>query len=315
MNNDLRGVVLDRATLDCDDIDWSPIASQLDALKTHESTACSEVNERVAGYDVVFTNKVVLNAETLSRNTHIKLVCVLATGTNNIDLDAAKSLGIEVLNVTAYGTPSVVQHVFSLILALARRLPEHFDAAMHGHWANQDQFCLLDYPMTDLSGKTLGIIGYGTLGQGVAKAGTAFGLNVKVAEREGQAVRTDRYAYEDVISNSDILSLHCPLTSKNEGFVNQAFLESMPSTAWLINTARGGLVNETDLAHALDTGVIAAAALDVLSKEPPSQDSPLLRKKRNNLLITPHVAWATPLARQKIIELTAANLKAFLLRR
>lgn len=312
---ELKGVLLDADTLDRGDIDFSVLKEQIPSLTIHQNTTGTTLDESLRDAQIVLTNKVVLTRETLEKHPQIRLICVLATGTNNIDMEAAKTLGIIVKNVVAYGTPSVVQHVYGLILNLARSQVLYLRAVQDGDWGRQDKFCLLDYPITDLTGKTLGIIGYGELGQGVANAASAFGLNVMVAERSGSPPREGRSSIDMVFSKSDILSLHCPLTADTEQLINKKTLQIMKSGAWLINTARGGLVNEADLAWALDNDVIAGAALDVLNSEPPALGNPLLERPRDNLLITPHIAWATSMARQKVIELTAQNIKEFLLQR
>lgn len=308
------GVILDLDTLDRGDLDLSPLKDLIPDLISFANTSPEELDARLVDQDIVLTNKVVLNKETLERHPHIRFIGVLATGMNNIDLAAAEELGIAVRNVKAYGTPSVVQHVYSLILSLARSQKAYLRAVESGRWGAQDKFCLLDHPIEDLTGKTLGVIGYGELGQGVARVAPTFGMDVLVAERPGAEPRNGRVPFDEVVENSDVLTLHCPLTPENEGFVNAALLARMKPTGWLINTARGALVNEKDLANALDQGVISAAALDVLAEEPPRphSPSPLLDKPRDNLLITPHIAWAAVSARQKVVELSSENIKEFL---
>ena len=308
----MHGVILDRATLDRNDLDFTQLLALLPSWTLHDQTSPDELDSRLDGTGIILTNKVVLTRETLQRHPDIKLICVLATGTNNVDLAAATELGIEVRNVKGYGTASVTQHVFSLILSLARHLCQYQTAVQEGRWSHSSQFCLLDYPIEDISGKTLGIVGYGELGQAVAGMASAFGLNVMVAERANTPCREGRLPLEQVIAQADIVTLHCPLTAATENMINAETLAAMKTSAWLINTARGPLVDEAALAHALDNGVITAAALDVLSSEPPNPQNPLLNRRRDNLIVTPHIAWAARTARQKIIELTLANIREFL---
>jgi len=308
----MRGVMLDRASLDRGDLDLTRLLTLLSGWRLHDATPPAKLDAHLDGAEVVLTNKVVLDRATLERHRRLRLVCVLATGTDNVDLDAAAALGITVRNVTAYGTTSVVQHLFALMLALARRLPAQLDAVAAGDWSRSEQFCLLDQPIDDLAGKRLGIIGHGELGQAVARTGECFGMIPLIAERRGEPPRRGRLPFEQVVAKADVLSLHCPLTPQTEKLIDATVLAAMPRHGWLINTARGGLVDEAALANALDRGIIAAAALDVLSQEPPPPDHPLLTPPRENLIVTPHVAWAARSARQRIIDLTCDNIEAYL---
>ncbi len=310
----MQGVMLDLASLDRGDLDLTELLALLPRWQLHDATGPDELDARLTDAEVVLTNKVVLDRATLERHRHIQLICVLATGTNNIDLDATTELGIAVKNVTGYGTSSVVQHVFALMLALARRLPAQLDAVKRGDWSRSPQFCLLDQPIDDLAGKRLGIVGYGELGRAVARMGECFGMEALIAERRGEPPRPDRLPFEQVIAEADVLSLHCPLTPQTERLIDAEVLAAMQPSAWLINTARGGLIDEAALANALDRGIIAAAALDVLSQEPPPADHPLLAP-RENLIVTPHIAWAARSARQRIVDLTCDNIRAYLLTR
>ncbi len=311
-NQLMRGVILDQATLDRDDLDFSPLLALLPEWKIYAQTHPDELDARLDDADIILTNKVVLDRATLLRHPSIRLICVLATGTNNIDLAAAQELGITVKNVTAYGTASVTQHVFLLILTLARHQCGYQNAVQQGRWQHSDQFCLLDYPIEDISGKTLGIVGYGELGKSVAATAPAFGLEVLVAERTGRPCRPGRQPLDEVLARADILTLHCPLTADTRQMINRQTLATMKTNAWLINAARGALIDETALAHALDNGIIAAAALDVLATEPPPPNHPLLNKSRSNLIVTPHIAWAARTARQRILELTCDNIQTYL---
>lgn len=304
--------MLDRASLDRGDLDLQALLTLPLAWTLFDHTTMAQRDAHLDGAQIVLTNKVVIDRPMMARHRQIELICVLATGTNNIDLDAARDFGITVKNVSGYGTSSVVQHVFMLMLELVRRQPEYQQAVAEGAWHRSDQFCLLDFPIEDLATLTLGIVGYGELGRAVAKTAAAFGMDILIAERKGQTPRPGRHPFDTVIAQADIVTLHCPLTAETQNLIDATVLEAMQPTAWLINTARGGLVDETALAHALDQGSIAGAALDVLSQEPPPLDHPLLARPRDNLIVTPHIAWAARSARQKIIALTQQNIVAFL---
>ncbi len=307
----MRGVILDLASLDRGDLELGPLLELLPEWGVFDRSPPEQLDDHLAGAAVALTNKVVIDRATMRRHPELRLICVLATGMNNIDLDAATERGIAVKNVTAYGASSVSQHVFMLILMLARQQQRYQWAIERGDWSRGDHFCLLDYPIEDLAGKTLGIIGYGELGRAVARLGEAFGMTPLIAERKGRPPRPGRLPFEQVVAEADVLSLHCPLTPETAGLIDATTLAAMKPTAWLINTARGGLIDEPALARALDRGDIAGAALDVLSEEPPPPDHPLLAL-RDNLIVTPHIAWAARSARQRIIDLTADNIRAFL---
>ena len=260
---------------------------------------------------VAVTNKVVLDAAALAAATDLQLICVAATGTNNVDLAAAAERGIAVRNVTGYATPTVVEHVFALILSLQRRLQEQQRAA-HEQWSQQSGFCVLDHPTTELAGKTLGILGYGELGRAVADIGRAFGMHILIGQRPGGDDRADRVPLETLLSDSDVLSLHCPLTPETRNLIGAAQLARMRPTALLINTARGGIVDETALLNALRNKQLGGAGIDVLSEEPPRHGNVLLDAQLPNLIITPHVAWASREARQRLVDGVAENIEAFL---
>ncbi len=297
----MKGVFLDLASLDNDDLNLESLHGVLDEWDLYPATAAAEVAMRLQGAEVVVSNKVVLSREALASADSLRLICVAATGTNNVDLEAAREQGIVVTNVRAYGTASVVQHVFALMLSLQRRIPAYQHAIQQGRWAQSKFFCLLDYPIEELGGKVLGIIGYGELGQAVAKTAACFDMQVRVARRDADDIRPDRVALEDLLAEADVLSLHCPLTSENRGLIGEAQLKCMKSSAILINAARGGLVDETALATALHQGWIAGAGIDVLEVEPPDGSSPLLGDVPN-LILTPHIAWASRTARQRLLD-------------
>lgn len=308
----MMGVMLDRDSLERNDLDLGVLRAALPAWRLHPATTPDQVVGRVREADVVVTNKVVLDAAVLDQAPRLKLIAVAATGTNNVDLNAARAHGIAVCNVPAYATPSVVQHTLALILALTRRLPEWHRAAVDGRWAAAEQFCLLDFSMRELSGRTLGIVGYGELGRAVAQAvRAALGMEVLVAQRPGGTAAPGRVPLEQLLSRVDVLSLHCPLTAETRNLIGPAELARMRPDALLINTARGGLVDETALVQALRAGRLGGAGIDVLTREPPRDGNPLLEPNIPNLIVTPHVAWASREARQRLVDQVADNIRAF----
>ncbi|MEN8206073.1 MAG: 2-hydroxyacid dehydrogenase [Pseudomonadota bacterium] len=308
----MRGVFLDSATVDQQDLDLDALKSSLPDWSVRTTTRIDEVGQAIQGADIVISNKVRLERKTFQSANTLKLICVAATGTNNVDLAAAAAHGITVCNVRGYATTSVVEHVFSLILALTRHLHDYRTAVKQGKWRNAESFCLLDYPVRELAGQTLGIIGYGELGSAVATMGKAFGMTILVAQRPGGVSRTGRTPLNRLLSQSDIISLHCPLTDMTRNLIDCSELSLMKRGALLINTARGGIVNETALKNALQSGQIAGAAIDVLSEEPPRNGNPLLDEPIPNLIITPHIAWASINARQLLINELTENIHAFL---
>lgn len=297
----MKGVFLDLASLDNADLNLSHLEVVLDDWEFYPHTQASQLIDRLQGVEVVVSNKVMLSREILTAADGLQLICVAATGTNNVDLDAARELGIAVTNVRAYGTASVVQHVFALMLSLQRRIPAYQQAVRQGRWQQSDFFCLLDFPIEELTGKVLGIIGYGELGQAVAKTAACFDMQVRIAQRNADDTRPDRVPLEVLLAEADVLSLHCPLTEENRGMIDEAQLRLMKPDAILINAARGGLVNEAALAKALKNDWIAAAGIDVLEQEPPDGSSPLLAEIPN-LILTPHIAWASRTARQRLLN-------------
>lgn len=306
-----RGILLDLASINRGDLDLSSLYSVCDHWETYDKTAPDETGRRVLDAELVVSNKVVLDRNVLSSAPRLKLVCVAATGTNNVDLEAARELGIAVTNVTAYATPAVVQHVFALMLAHATNLIEYRQAVLAGDWERSDQFCLLDYPIQELAGRTLGIVGYGELGRSVAKVAAAFGMQVLVAQRPGGSPSPGRVPLAELLPQVDVLTLHCPLTENTRNLIAQEELALMKRDALLINTARGGIVNEEALAHALKTGRIGGAAIDVLTVEPPQGGNPLLDPTIPNLIVTPHTAWASRECRQRLVREVADNIRAF----
>ena len=308
----MRGVFLDSATVDQHDLDLDALEASLPDWSIRTATPDNEVRRAIQNADIVITNKVMLDRETLQSSNTLKLVCVAATGTNNVDLAAAAEYGITVCNVHGYATTSVVEHVFSLILALTRHLHDYRTAVNEGKWRNAESFCLLDYPVRELAGQTLGIIGYGELGSAVATMGKTFGMKILIAQRPGGALQTGRTPLQQLLSQSDIISLHCPLTDTTRNLIDHGEFALMSRETLLINTARGGIINEAALKQALQSGQIAGAAIDVLSEEPPRHGNPLLNEPIPNLIVTPHIAWASINARQSLINELTENIHAFL---
>jgi glycerate dehydrogenase len=297
----MKAVFLDFKSVDRDDLDLTELHQSHSDWTLHDETFHNETAERINRAEIVVTNKVPINRYLIENSPHLKLICVAATGTNNIDLQAAKENDVTVTNVTAYGTPSVVQHVFAVMFALATRLQDYTRLVSGGAWQKSTQFCLLDYPISELAGKTLGIIGYGELGRGVAQAATAFGMNVVVAQHGNTAVE-GRIPLDELLAVSDVITLHLPLTRETKNLIDARAFSLMKSTAFLINAARGGIVDEQALAEALREGRIGGAAVDVLTQEPPVDGNPLLAPDIPNLIVTPHIAWASREARQRLID-------------
>lgn len=306
----MKLVITDGYALNPGDMSWDPIKKFGD-LEIYDRTSPAEIFERCMEADIILSNKTEFSKENIDRLHKVKLISVLATGYNVIDINAAKSRGIVVSNVPSYGTNSVAQHAFALILELANKISIHISSVAGGEWQKCADYSYSKKPLIELSGKTLGIIGLGNIGMQTARLGNAFGMNVIYNSRHDKHTSVGVFSsVEDVFKESDFISLHCPLTDTNREFVNSDLLDLMKRTAYLINTSRGQLINEEDLADALNRNRIAGAALDVLSKEPPDDSNPLL--KARNCIITPHNAWSTREARQRIIDMTAENIRAFL---
>jgi len=306
-----NGVVLDLDSLSNNDLNLDKLKQCLPHWTFYGNTKPEEVYSRIKNSDVVVSNKVILDEDILSRAKHIKLVCIAATGTNNIDLKAAQKYAISVCNITRYATHSVPEHVFRLILSLYGRLMENSAASIQGQWSQSAYFCLLDYPPQDLHGKTIGIVGYGDLGQAVAKIAASFDMKVLIAKRDENDHREGRLSLSELLPQVDILTLHCPLTEDNYQLISSEQFKLLPENALLINTARGPLVDEAALLSALKKNQIAGAGLDVLSVEPPPLDHPLLNSGLKNLIITPHIAWASQQSRQRLLDQVADNILAF----
>ncbi|MCA1769404.1 MAG: 2-hydroxyacid dehydrogenase [Halomonas sp.] len=306
----MNAVFLDRESLDRNDLDLAPVEACVDQLTSYPQTSPEDVAERIRGHDIVIVNKVLLDRETLEAHAP-SLICVVATGVNNIDLDACRDLGITVCNSQGYGTDSVAQHCLCLMLALSTRLLDYQQAVQRGDWHRSTQFCLLDYPVQELAGKTLVIVGHGTLGGRVAELARAFGMQVKVAARPGSARSDNRKPLNELLPEADVISLHCPLTDATRDLIGTPELVRMKPTSLLINTARGGLIDEPALANALQRGEIGGAGIDVVDGEPPDSNSPLLLQPLPNLIVTPHSAWGAREARQRIVEQLTENIQGW----
>ncbi len=311
-------VVLDGYTLNPGDLDWQPLVNiaKQDSeglFCCYDRTSETELISRASNADIIFTNKTSLTAEILSQLPNLKYIGVLATGTNVVDLACANERGIVVTNVPGYGPDAVAQMVFAHILHHTQRVSIHHSAVSEGKWTDSEDFCFTLAPLQSLKGKTLGLMGYGAIGRQVANIALAFGMKVLVNTRTEPLDLPSGVkwtAFDSMISQVDILSLHCPLTEATDKIINRTVLEKMRSNAILINTARGGLIDEAALKLALDTGEIAAAGIDVLSTEPPKADNPLLSAV--NISISPHNSWATHEARQNLLNIAIENLQHFL---
>lgn len=309
----MKITVLDGYALNPGDLSWEEIAKTGD-LTVYDRTAPSEVVERAGDSEIVFTNKTVLDAVTLRSLPRLRYVGVLATGYNVVDVEAARDLGIVVTNIPAYSTMSVAQMVFALLLAMTNRVEHYTREVREGRWSANRDFCFWDTPLTELAGKTFGIVGFGNIGKAVAGIALAFGMKVMAfTSKEAPALPAGVEKAPDIdtlFRESDVVSLHCPLTPATEKMVNAERLSVMKPTALLINTGRGPLVDEEALASALRDGRIAGAAADVMCAEPPANDNPLLSAP--NFYVTPHIAWATAEARGRLMAIAASNLEAFL---
>lgn len=308
----MKAVILDADSLG-HDIDLTPIRDCVDTLEVHPLSNTEQCAERLAGARVAIVNKVVLDAATLEALPELRLICVLATGTNNIDMATAERLGIEVRNVSAYGTASVAQHTLMLILALANRLPLYQQDLRDRRWNQSPIFCLMDHRTLQLEGKHLVVIGQGELGSKVAQLGEAFGMRVSFAARPGNEANDSRRGFHELAPEADVISLHCPLTDATRHLVNAEVLEKLKPDALLINCARGAIIDEQAALDALREGRLGGLAVDVLPKEPPREGHPLLDALAEplNLIVTPHNAWITPEARQRIVSLTVDNLRTW----
>jgi glycerate dehydrogenase len=309
----MRTVFLDYETVRNGDesLDPSAIDAAAGTVRYFDYTEESEIPSRLATADIVLLNKVRLSRPHLARAPHLKLIALSATGTDNIDLEAARELGIAVCNVRGYCTASVAQHVWALILGLTQHLAEWHRLAVDGSWA-RGAFNELAHPIRELTGRTLGIVGWGELGRAVARAADAFGMKVIVCSRPGAAPAAGRVPLDELLATADVVSLHCPLTPDTRGLIGARELARMKPDALLINTARGALIDGAALARALKERRLGGAGIDVLPAEPPAEGEPLMDPKIPNLIVTPHIAWAAFEARQRCLDEMAANIRDFL---
>jgi len=305
-------VVLDGYTLNPGDLSWKNLES-LGLCTVHDRSAPEEVVPRAKDAEIILTNKTVLSSDTIKQLPKLKYIGVLATGYNIVDIQAAHDIDIPVTNVPTYSTQSVAQIVFAHLLNLAHHAAHHAQTVKSGRWTSSPDFCYWDTPLIELAGLTMGIIGFGKIGQATAKLALAFGMNVifyDIAEPSSIPQGCQLTEVDDIFRTSDVISLHCPLTSDTTKIINTERLKLMKKTAFLINTSRGPLVDEQALAEALNNETIAGAALDVLSEEPPGESNPLLTAR--NCYITPHIAWATYAARKRLLQVAVDNVASFL---
>ena len=307
----MHAVFLDKDTFSSD-IDFAIIEQQVTDLHCYAKTSPTEVIARCVDAEIIITNKVQLTAEILSELPNLKLICISATGFNNVDIDAARALNIAVTNVSGYAGQSVAQYVFAQLLEYYQQTSHHNNNTAQGLWSTSAAFCYHGNGFSELAGKTLGIIGYGNLGKAVALIAQAFNMQVLISERpKATTVRADRVAFDKLIAQADIISLHCPQTAETENLIDAEVLSTMKNTAVLINTARGALIDELALVTALKNKEIAYAVLDVLSQEPPPAEHILINSKLENLKVTAHIAWASIEAQMRLINLLSENISAF----
>lgn len=309
----MKIVVLDGYTLNPGDLTWAGI-EKFGEVTVYDRTAPEEIRERLAGAEIVFTNKTPLTREHFAANPRIRFVGVLATGYNVVDVAAARERGIPVCNIPTYGTMAVAQFATALMLELCHRVGRHADSVKAGDWSRGNDFCYWLNPLIELDGKTLGIVGFGRIGQAFGRIAQSLGMKIlAVDDYPDRQLESDTLRYttlDDLYANADVISLHCPLFDNNRGMIDKAAIGKMKPGVLILNTSRGPLINEADLAEALKSGHVAGAALDVLSSEPPSPSNPLLSAP--NCIVTPHIAWATKEARTRLMNIATDNLSAFL---
>ena len=294
-------------------LDTSELRALLPELELYDVTGDDQIAERIAGAEIVLGNKVLISESLFAGAPEMRFIGLTATGTDNVDLEAARRHDVAVANIRAYCSQSVAEHVFACVLHFAHSIGSYTKDVRAGAWQDAEVFCLITHPITELSAMTLGIVGYGELGKTVARISESFGMEVIVAARPGtNEVPEGRVSMDELLARSDVITLHCPLTAATRGLLGEAEFKAMKSSAVLVNTARGGLVDSAALARALKNGEIAGAAVDVLPKEPPAGGDPLLDYEGDNLLVTPHIAWGTLSARQNAIDELTANIAAFL---
>ena len=308
----MKGVFLDRDSVDAGDLDLGPIEEALPDWEFFGHTDPDQIGERIRDANVVITNKTRLEDDALADAENLTLVCVAATGVNILDLETARTLGITVCNVRDYASEAVAQHTMAMILNLNTRMNRYIDAVKQGRWSESRHFCMLDFPIDELAGQHLAIVGGGHIGRSVARLAVAFGMRISYAHIPGRPMREGYEELHELLPRADVLSLHCPLSPLTENLIGARELAQMKDSAILINTARGPLIDEAALARALRDRQIGGAGLDVLSNEPPPVDHPLLAPDLHGLIITPHVAWASRRARQRLVDQLARNLRGFL---
>lgn len=305
-------VALDAYTLNPGDLNWLPI-QELAALQVFERTPPEKAVERAQLADIMIVNKFIIDKNLIQKLPRLKCICVSATGYNNVDVDFCKEKNITVMNVSGYSTPAVAQHVFALLFALTNKVESYSQEVHQGDWSKQSDFSYWHQPLLEVKGMTIGIYGFGKIGQAVGKIALAFGMRViahhKHPERD-KMEGVEMVSLDDLFRQSDVLTLHAPLNKQNEGIISQQNISKMKKSAFLINTGRGGLVNETDLKEALENNMLAGAGLDVLSQEPPPLDHILFQVK--NCIITPHQAWGSQSARKRMIDELGKNIRAYL---
>ena len=309
----MTAVFLDYNTIGPDDLDPSPLIDCLPDIEFYGSTTPDEVKDRIQNAEFILTNKVQLNSSNLEGAKKLKFIGLTATGADNIDLNYAKKKNIRVCNIRAYCTQSVVEHVFGALLSLTHNLRSYSQLVDGGDWQKSDDFCLLRYPIKELSSMKLGVVGYGELGRNVAKMGKAFGMSVIINTRSKNEFNCEEehVTFKRLMEESDVVSLHCPLTIETKNLIGIEEVKMMKPSSILINTARGGLIDSDALLFALKNGIISGAAIDVLPEEPPINGNALLEYKKLNLIMTPHIAWGTIEARQNAISQLAGTIKAF----
>jgi glycerate dehydrogenase len=310
----MKAAFLDFATMGSDELDVSSLQNVVPDLHLFDSTAADEVATRIAGCEFVFVNKVRMTREIIESGDRLRFIGLTATGVDNVDLVAARENDVAVCNIRGYCTHSVAEHVFAVLLHLTHSIGLYNRSVRAGAWQRASDFCMLGFPLRELSAMTLGIVGYGELGKRVAHVARAFGMQVRIARRIGQApvAGDDRVGQDELLRECDAISLHCPLNDDTRGMIGERELALMKPDAILVNTARGGLVDSAALVSALSRRRIAAAAVDVLSQEPPVDGDPLLDYDGDNLIVTPHIAWASVEARQNAINEVAENIRSFL---
>ena len=308
----MKIVVLDGHALNPGDLTWDGF-KRFGELVVHDRTSQNEILQRAFGAEVLLTNKTPIRENVINQLPQLKFIGVLATGYNIIDIEAANRKGVIVSNIPDYGSSSVAQLAFALLLELCHHVQRHSDAVREGKWAASKDWCFWDYPLVELAGKTMGIVGFGNIGQKVGDIATAFGMNLLGAARnKSDQSHRKNFRWTEIpqlLEQSDVVSIHCPLTPETKGLINSKSLRTMKKSAFLLNTSRGPIIVDEDLAEALHQNVIAGAGIDVLSVEPPQKDNPLFTAK--NCVITPHIAWATKEARTRLMDMAVANLSAF----